>query len=351
MTPDKVNLLDLSFDDLVRMVVYWGQPRFRATQIWRWLYHTLTNDLDEMVNLPKELRHRLGEETYVGCLDLADLTVAQDGLTEKALFQTADEHYFESVLMRYTNRNTICASSQIGCPIGCAFCATGQSGFVRNLTGGEITRQVLYFARKLREENAHVTNVVFMGMGEPLLNYDAVWRAITNLNDREGLALGARRFTISTVGIVPGIERLARESLAVGLAVSLHAPDDALRDELVSINSKYPLRQLISAASFYVQRTGRRVTFEYVLVDGVNDSDDHARRTAELLRGLLCHINLIPLNPIPGCSYRPSSPERMLRFQEILVKGRIQTTVRVRRGLEIGAGCGQLRERRISSPE
>jgi len=347
MTPDKINLLDLTFDDLLQIVVAWGQPRFRATQIWRWLYHTLTNDPQEMVNLPKELRRRLAGETCVRAIKPVDLVVAEDGLTEKALFQTKDGHHFESVLMRYTSRNTVCASSQIGCPIRCAFCATGRSGFVRDLTTGEITGQVLHFARELREENAHVTNVVFMGMGEPMLNFDEVWRAILILNDREGLALGARRFTISTSGIVPGIERLARESLAVGLAISLHAPDDALRSKLVPINQRYPIEKLLEASKFYVRRAGRRVTFEYVLSKGVNDSDDHARRTADLLRGSLCHVNLVPLNPIPGYPYEPSSRERVLRFQQILVKARIQATVRARRGLNIQAGCGQLRERHL----
>lgn len=345
MTPDRVNLLDLTYDELQQMVVEWGEPRFRATQIWRWIYHGLTYDPGEMVNLPRGLRMRLGSETYVGSLEPADSVVAGDALTEKVLFGTADGHGFEAVLMRYTNRNSICASSQIGCPIGCEFCATGQGGFVRNLTTSEITAQILYFARKLREENAHVTNVVFMGMGEAMLNFDAVWRAILNLNDREGLALGSRRFTISTAGIVPGIERLARESLAVGLAVSLHAPDNALRDQLVPVNQRYPLERLVPATELYIQRTGRRVTFEYALVEDVNDSDDHARRTAQLLRGLLCHLNLIPLNPVPDCEYKPSSRERVLRFQEILVRERIQTTVRVRRGTDIWAGCGQLRDR------
>lgn len=346
MASDRVNLLDLTFDELLQMVVDWGEPRFRATQIWRWIYHGLTYDPSEMANLPKGLRARLADETYVGSLEPTESVVAQDALTEKALFETRDGHGFEAVLMRYTNRNTICASSQIGCPIGCAFCATGRGGFVRDLTTSEITAQILHFARRLREENAHVTNVVFMGMGEPMLNFDAVWRAILNLNDREGLALGARRFTISTAGIVPGVQRLARESLAVGLAVSLHAPDDALRDRLVPINRRYPLERLIPATKLYIQRTGRRVSFEYALVEGVNDSDDHAWRTAELLRGLLCHINLIPLNVVPGSEYQPSSRERVLRFQEILVKGRIQTSVRVRRGTDIWAGCGQLRCRR-----
>jgi 23S rRNA (adenine2503-C2)-methyltransferase len=345
VTPDGINLLDLSLPELTQLLVDWGQPRFRATQVWRWVYHTLTDNPNEMVNLPKELRDRLAEQTYVGRLRLLDSVVAEDGLTEKALFEAADGQTFECVLMRYTARNTVCVSSQIGCPLGCEFCATGQQGYVRDLTVGEITAQVLYYARQLRQQNAHVTNVVFMGMGEPMLNYDAVWRAILNLNDGEGLALGARRFTLSTAGVVPGIERLARESLEVGLAVSLHAPTDALRDRIVPLNRRYPLARLLDATRLYIERTGRRVTFEYALVEGLNDTDEHAEQTARLLSGLLCHVNLIPMNPTPGGAYEPSSRTRAMRFQEILVKGRIRTTVRLARGLEIGAGCGQLRGR------
>jgi len=320
MTTDKTNLLDLSYEQLVALVVDLGQPRFRATQIWRWIYNTLTDDPNEMINLPKALRQYLIEKTYVGRLRVITIVKARDGLTEKVLFEAADRQRFETVLMRYT-----------------------QSGFVRDLTTGEITAQVLYYARQLREENALVTNIVLMGMGEPLLNYDNTWRAIVNLNDREGLALGARRFTVSTAGVVPGIEKMAREPLAVGLAVSLHAPNDALRDQLVPMNRRYPLEDLLQACKTYIRHRGRRVTFEYALAKGLNDSDEHAQQTADLLQGLLCHVNLIPLNPTPGCDYEPSTRERVLRFQEILVKGRIQTTVRLRRGIDIQAGCGQLR--------
>jgi 23S rRNA (adenine2503-C2)-methyltransferase len=252
--------------------------------------------------------------------------------------------------MHYTERITICASSQIGCPLACSFCATGQQGFVRSLSTGEIAAQILHFVRRLRQDNAHITNVVFMGMGEPMLNFDAVWQAIRNLNDPEGMSLGARRFTISTVGIVPGIERMARESLAVGLAISLHAADNALRDRLIPANRRYPLERLLAATRLYVERTGRRVTFEYALIDGLNDSDQHAQQTAQLLQGLLCHVNLIPVNPTIGCDYEPSPRERILRFQEILVKQRIQTTVRLRRGLDVDAGCGQLRGRYGATP-
>lgn len=345
MPAERIDLLDLSREELTRLVAEWGEPRFRATQIWRWVYHSLKADPAEMVNLPHALRERLAQETYIGRLSVVDTIASEDGLTEKVAFATRDGQVIETVLMRYTNRNTVCVSSQIGCAIGCPFCATGQQGFVRDLTAGEISAQVLYYAQKLGERGAHVTNVVMMGMGEPLLNFDAVWKAIRNLNDGEGLALGIRRFTISTVGIVPGIERLAQESSEVGLAVSLHAPDDALRDQLVPINRRYPLEQLLKACRFYVERTGRRVTFEYALVNGVNDSDECAAKMVDLLRGLLCHVNLIPVNPVPGCPYEPPPRARVLRFQEILVKGKVQTTVRLRRGIEIEAGCGQLRGR------
>jgi len=339
----KINLLDLSMDQLTQLVMSWGEPRFRAAQIWRWVYHTYTEDPGEMGNLPLALRQRLEAETEIRHLTVVSRVQSDGGQTEKTAFQTHDGHLIETVLMRYTNRNTVCVSSQIGCPVGCAFCATGRAGFERDLSTGEITAQVLYYARALQRENAHVTNVVYMGMGEPMLNFDAVWQALLNLNDREGLALGIRRFTISTVGIVPGIERMAREGLEVGLAVSLHSPDDRQRNRLVPVNRRYPLARLLEAVRFYIERTGRRVTFEYALAEGVNDSEDHARATGALLRGLLCHVNLIPMNPVPGTEFRPSSRERILRFQEILVQENIQTTVRVTRGADIQSACGQLR--------
>ena len=345
MTSDVINLLDLSPSELMSLIVDWGQPRFRSAQVWRWIYHTLTDNPDEMVNLPLDLRERLATQTRIERLKPIDTVTDDEDLTEKVLLETEEGQSIEAVLMRYTSRNSVCVSTQIGCPIGCVFCATGYSGYIRDLTTGEITAQVLHFARRLREQNAHVTNVVFMGMGEPMLNFDATWRAILNLNDREGLALGARRFTVSTAGIVPGIERLARESLAVGLAISLHAANDALRDRLVPVNRRYPLDRLIQAARLYIERTGRRVTFEYALAEGINDSVADAQETAKLLHGLNCHVNLISLNPTPGCEYQPSSRQAVMAFQEALVRARIQTTVRLRRGAQIQAGCGQLRGR------
>ena len=345
MASGKLDLLDLSYADLEQLLTGWGQPRFRAMQVWRWLYNALSARPEEMANLPKALRQRLAEETYVGGLVSIASNVAEDGLAEKVLLQMADGQATEAVLMHYTERNTVCVSSQIGCAVGCTFCATGQQGFARNLTAGEIIAQILLFARRLRAHGGHVTHVVFMGMGEPMLNFDAVWRAIRALNHPEGLALGWRRFTISTAGVIPGIERLAHEGQEVGLAVSLHAADDVTRNSLLPIGRRYPLGKLIPAVKLYVERLGRRVTFEYVLLKGVNDGDEQARRTVALLQGLLCHVNLIPLNPTPGCSHEPSLPERVSRFQEILLKGHIQATVRLRRGLDIQAGCGQLRGR------
>lgn len=346
--PDaRINLLDLSLAGLTQLLVDWKEPRFRAAQVWRWIYHNLANDPAEMSNLPKDLRQRLSAMTYIGHLPMAERVVAEDGLTEKAALQTRDGQLVETVLMRYPGRNTVCVSSQIGCPLDCPFCATGRAGYSRDLTAGEIAAQVLHYSQRLRAENAHVTNVVFMGMGEPMLNLDAVWQALLNLNDPQGLALGMRRFTISTVGLIPGIERMAQAGLEVGLAISLHAPTDELRDKLVPINRRYPLARLLEATRLYVERTGRRVTFEYALADGVNDSDQCARQTVALLRGMLCHVNLIPMSAVAESDYRPATRERLVRFMEILRQAHIQTTLRISRGGDIQASCGQLRLRRM----
>jgi len=276
----RIDLLNLTPDELTEQVVAWGQPAYPGGQIWGWLYRHLIQDVDEMGNLPRALRQRLADETFIGGLEAVHTALAEDGLTEKVVLRAPDGQLLEAVLMRYDERYTVCVSSQIGCAIGCPFCATGQAGWVRDLTVGEIIVQILYFARRLRNEGAAVSNVVFMGMGEPMANYEAVWRAIRILHDPAGLGLGARRFTLSTAGIVPGIERMAGENLEVGLAISLHAPDDELRDRLVPLNRRYPLEPLMAAVREYIARTGRRVTFEYALAQEVNDTPDQARRTA-----------------------------------------------------------------------
>jgi 23S rRNA (adenine2503-C2)-methyltransferase len=339
---------------LRELLTSWGEPSFRADQVWGWLYRSLVSDFNQMRNLPKGLRARLGEVAHLQTLTSLAESVSADGLTCKVLLALQDEETIESVFMRYQRRRTVCVSTQVGCPVGCPFCATGQSGFTRNLTAGEIVEQVLYFARQLIEEQGQGTrdkgqemsNVVIMGMGEPLLNYEATWQAIETLNDTRGFGLGARRITLSTVGVVPGIQQLSREKLQVGLAVSLHAPTDRLRDKLVPLNRRYPLRQLMAACRDYVQNTGRRITFEYALMEGVNDSLEQARRLGGLLGGLTCHVNLIPLNPIVESPYQPSSRKMALAFQKELERQKIPTTMRVGRGIDIQAGCGQLRGKR-----
>jgi 23S rRNA (adenine2503-C2)-methyltransferase len=298
-----------------------------------------------MTNLPLSLRARLEAEARVSSLRPLVTLDSDDGETRKTLFGLPDGPQVEAVLMRYRRRRTLCISTQAGCAMGCPFCATGQGGFARNLSAGEIVAQVLFYARLLAEQDQHVTNIVFMGMGEPLANYAATWGAIRRLNDPNSFGLGARAMTLSTVGLVPAIRRMIHEPEQVGLAVSLHAPSNQLRNELVPINRRYPLAQLMEVCHDYVGATHRRISFEYALMDGINDSDDQARQVADLLGDLMVHVNLIPLNPTRDSPYRGSSPARVRAFQAVLEGRHIPTTVRLRRGIDIQAGCGQLRAR------
>jgi len=346
---EKMPLLDLTYERLKGLLTSWGEPAYRAGQIWGWLYRSLASDFQEMTNLPKGLRERLAKETLLRTMSPLEERVSADGLTRKVLFALRDNQTIESVLMHYERRHTACISTQVGCPFGCVFCATGQSGFVRNLTAGEIVEQVLYFARFLKATGERLTNVVFMGMGEPLANYETTWQAIETLTYDGGFNLGARRITVSTVGLVPGIRRLAEEGKQIGLAVSLHAPTDGLRDELVPVNRRYPLAQLMAACRHYSERAGRRISFEYALISEINDSPEQARQLAHLLAGLFCHVNLIPLNPVPESPYQPSPRGRILAFQAELNRLKVPNTLRVERGVDIRAGCGQLRCQRMPS--
>jgi 23S rRNA (adenine2503-C2)-methyltransferase len=341
----KLALLDLTFSELQDLALSLGQSRYRADQLYQWLYISLAAEVGEMHNLPQSLREQLGQIAEVHTLSPLQEAVSPDGLTRKVLFALPDGETIESVLMRYEKRNSVCLSTQVGCPVGCPFCATGQSGFTRNLTPGEIVEQAIHFARDLKEEGQRISNVVFMGMGEPFLNYEATWQAVETLTDPRGFNLGARRITISTVGIIPGIERLSHEKQQVGLAVSLHAPSDELRRTLVPVARRYPLRELIGACRSYVEHTGRRVTFEYALLDGLNDSSQHARDLATLLDGLLCHVNLIRANPVPESAWRGSPRKRVRAFHQELSHLGVNSTIRLGRGIEIEAGCGQLRSR------
>ncbi len=350
-----VRLYDLDPDALRDQVAAWGQPAYRAGQLYQWLYQRLAIDPAEMSSLPAQLRALLAEEAQIELLAPAAENVSRDGHTTKTLFRLHDGQLIETVLMRYDRRNTVCISSQAGCAMGCTFCATAQMGLQRNLTPGEIVAQVLYFERWLRPitdprspvtgHRSRITNVVVMGMGEPLANYANLWQALRTLTDPAGFALGARKITVSTVGLIPGIDRFAEEDLQINLAVSLHAPNDALRATLVPIDRRYPIADLLAACRRYVARTHRRISFEYAMMAGINDSPGLAEELAARLQGLLCHVNLIPLNPVAGSPFQPSRREDVDAFVAILESRGIPTTLRVRRGIDIDAGCGQLRAR------
>jgi 23S rRNA (adenine2503-C2)-methyltransferase len=342
---------DLTYVQLNRLIESMGEREYRAKQLLKWVYQNLALSYDEMTDLPLALRERLKDEIKLHSLEMIHSEKGSDG-TIKVLFKLYDGNTIESALMYYDNdrggeRHTVCVSTQVGCAVGCPFCATGQQGFERNLTPGEIIDQALYFTRYLRDSNKseHISNVVFMGMGEPLANYDNLWQAIEMLNSPQGFGLGARNITISTAGLVPQIKQLAKEKLQVGLAVSLHASNNELRNKLVPLNRKYPLEELILACREYSKKTGRRLSFEYTLFNGINDSLEQACALAELIRGLKCHVNLIPANSTTNVKYQPPLRKIVLAFENELKRCHINVTLRERRGQDIKAGCGQLRSR------
>lgn len=344
------SILDLTIEELQELLLSLDVPAFRARQIYQWVYQNLEFDFARMSNLPKALRDKLGDSTAVLPVTLVKQTESDDKLTRKVLLGLRDGNAVESVLMVYPEksesrgRRTVCVSTQSGCAMACAFCATGREGLSRNLSSGEIVAQMLFFARQLAlESRGPVTNVVLMGQGEPLANLRHVLKAIETLNSPYGFNLGARHFTISTVGLAPQIGELARHRLQVGLAVSLHAPDNALRDSLMPINKKYKIEQLMAACREYVAATNRRVTFEYALIENVNDSLKCARDLARLLKGMLCHVNLIPLNAVKGSRFAGSPPARVSAFLAELNGRGIVATQRARRGTHIDAACGQLK--------
>ena len=304
-----------------------------------------------MRNLPPSVRRHLDESFAFSTVTPQLRRAADSGQTVKYLFKLSDARTVETVVMHYEAtarsraRTTICVSSQVGCPIGCSFCATGQSGFDRNLSEAEIVDQFLSASRDLGQAQRTVTNVVFMGMGEPLNNYAAVVGAIRRWARPDTLNFSPRRVTVSTIGLVPFIERLSAEGLPVNLAISLHAPDDALRSTMIPVNRKYPIAAIVGAARAHAERTGRRTSYEYVLLQGINDNPEQARRLATVVGRHLSHINLIPMNPIDGSPLAPPSKARAQAFQSILQTAGISTTIRATRGLDIDAACGQLRAR------
>jgi 23S rRNA (adenine2503-C2)-methyltransferase len=317
-----------------------GEPRYRLDQIWQGLYQNLATPA-EMTSLPKALRTTLSERLVPALVSVVR-RVSDNGDTVKYLWELQDGKRIETVLMLYPDRVTVCVSSQVGCAMGCGFCATGQAGFTRHLTVGEIVEQVTAAAREARSMDRRLGNVVFMGMGEPLANEAVVWDSVERLHD--DLGLSARKITISTVGVVPGIRKLTARPLPVNLAVSLHAANDRLRDELVPINKRYPIDDLMSACADYLAVKGRRLSFEWAMIDGVNDRPNDATELAKLCRRfhLPAHVNLIPLNPTPGYPTVGSPLKRVHEFRDSLEARGVNATVRRNRGTEIDAACGQL---------
>ncbi len=361
MTPVPTLIYDLDLSALSNLLQSWGEPAYRAKQIWQGLYQHLYDSPEQFTNLSKPLRERMAAELTFIPFKVKTYLDSSDGFTRKTLFELPDGNLIEAVLMRYGDpadnpqistsstsgrgakkRRTLCISTQAGCAMGCVFCATGQLGYKRNLTSGEIVAQVMYYAQMLKPQDEAVTNVVFMGMGEPFHNYDNTLAAVDRLNDADGYNFGARRMTISTVGLVPQIRRFADEQRQVNLAISLHAAEDEERLAIMPVNKRYKIDEVIDACRYYVNKTHRRVTFEWALISGVNDTPEVARKLAARLKGLLCHVNAIPLNPTAGYAGQATDRERAELFKQTLEQAGIPCTIRMRRGIDIQAGCGQL---------
>lgn len=338
----KPQFFDLNLSEMTAWFTEQGESAFRAKQLWQAIYKQGITDPKNITVLSKPLQEKLTAAFDFSPVSCFRSIRSSDFMTDKLILELVDRQMIEAVLMRYTERNTICISTQVGCAMHCAFCATGQMGFTRNLSAGEIIGQVMYFSNMLQEENKRLTNIVVMGMGEPFHNYEAVMKAIAILNDPDGFQFSERRITISTVGIIPMIEKFTKAKTQINLAVSLHAPNSTLRSELMPADRKYPLAELIEACKNYTEKTNRRITFEYALIRGVNDSYKEAEQLSKLLKGMLCHVNLIPLNATKAYDKTGSPRERVAEFKMVLDRAGIPCSIRLKRGVDIGAGCGQL---------
>lgn len=345
----KTELLGMDLKSLELYAQSLGQPRFRANQIYTWIYRKAVGSFYEMTDLPKELRISLESAAQVSIPRVLKQRVSADG-TRKFLFEMNDKKRIETVVIPQSRnkdtRYSLCISTQVGCPVGCLFCATGQSGFQRNLNAYEMVGQVLgsrrEMARKLKTDEELITNIVYMGMGEPMLNYDAMISSIHTLNDHKGINIGQRHITISTAGEVSGIRRLAEEDLQVTLAISLHACNDSLRDRLIPLNRKYPLKLLFEAVRQYTERTNRRVTFEYLMLEEVNIGPEDARAMIAAIKPLLANVNLIPYNEVSGLEYKKPSSAKIRHFYNLLTDGGLNVSLREEHGGDIEAACGQL---------
>lgn len=334
-----IDLRSLSPEELTTQLTACGYPAFRAKQIRQWLDQGVT-DFEQMTNLPQALRADLAQRyTVPGVTIVRKLVSAIDG-TVKYLFRLDDGETVESVLMQYKHGWSQCLSTQVGCKMGCTFCATGMGGFIRNLSAAEMVAQI---EAAQRDTGVRVSSIVLMGMGEPLDNYDQVVRFLRQLGEEGGVHIGMRHISLSTCGVVPGIYRLMEEQIPLTLSISLHAPNDTIRSRSMPVNKRWPMEELLEACRAYIKATGRRISFEYAMIDGVNDSDACAEELADRLRGMLCHVNLIPVNAVEGKDQQRSSRERIRAFMAILEKKGINATVRRTLGADINASCGQLR--------
>ncbi len=340
------NIYDLSKEELENYFESIGDKKFRAVQILEWLYRKKATSFDEMTNLSKKAIEVLRENFIIEGLNLKTKYVSSDG-TIKFLFSLNDGNLIETVLMRHNYGNSVCVTSQVGCNMGCSFCASGELGKVRNLTLAEMALQVLYVDNFLSEQNERVSNIVVMGIGEPFDNYETLLKFLTIVNYPKGLEIGARHITVSTCGIVPKIYEFAEFPLQINLAVSLHAPTNELRSKMMKINKVYKIEELIEALKYYLDKTNRRITFEYILIKGVNDSDKDAFDLIKLVRNINCYVNLIPYNEVITNPYKATSHERCEEFFEILRKNGVNATLRMEHGNDVAAACGQLRAQAI----
>lgn len=336
----KKDILSLDLNQLTNEIVAFGQPKFKAKQIYRWLHKNFVYDFSQMTDISLELRRILDDNFVIFNCAIEKKLVSEYDDTIKYLFRLHDGEFIESVLMKYKYGYTVCVSSQVGCRMGCTFCASTLSGVVRNLEPSEILSQIYAISR---DNNIRVSHIVMMGMGEPLDNYDNVLKFLSLISDENGLNISMRHISLSTCGIVPGIYRLMEEKLQLTLSISLHAPTDSVRTKMMPVNRKWNIGELIAACKKYTEFTSRRISFEYALVNGVNDSDECAVKLAALLKGMLCHVNLIPVNEVSETGCKRSSPERISRFSKILESKGFAVTVRRELGSDINAACGQLR--------
>ncbi|MBR3041020.1 MAG: 23S rRNA (adenine(2503)-C(2))-methyltransferase RlmN [Lachnospiraceae bacterium] len=339
-----MDLKSLSFEELQEEFAILGEPKFRVSQVYDWMHKKCVSDIDEMTNLSKALREKLKEKYEFTSLRMARMQESEIDGTRKFLFELSDGNFIESVWMKYHHGNSVCISSQVGCRMGCKFCASTLDGLERNLLPGEMLDQIYRISQITGER---VSNIVVMGSGEPMDNYDNVLKFLKIISDERGLCISQRNITVSTCGIVPGIRKLAEEKLQITLAISLHAPTDEKRKALMPIANSYSLAEVMDACRFYFDKTGRRISFEYALVKGVNDREEEVAELTSLLKGMNCHINLIPVNPIKERDYRSTDRTNVLNFQNKLEKNGINVTIRREMGRDIDGACGQLRRRHM----